>query len=120
MAEVERRQLKRALASASQRNWVEVVLRKLHLEGYFQVVVAGEEVSRGKPDPEVYLTVAHHLKVEPARCLVIEDSPVGVEAGRRAGMQVVAVLTESTRGLDLSRAHHVIASLEAFDFTLLD
>jgi sugar-phosphatase len=57
------------------------------------VFVTGEEVCRGKPDPEPYLTAANRLNLPPADCLVIEDAPAGVQAGVAAGMTVVAVGT---------------------------
>jgi HAD superfamily hydrolase (TIGR01509 family) len=57
----------------------------------FDVVVAGDDVSRSKPHPEPYLTAARLADVDPARCLVIEDSPTGVASGAAAGCTVVAV-----------------------------
>jgi HAD superfamily hydrolase (TIGR01509 family) len=120
MDEVERRGLKRAVASSSERVWVETVLNKLGLLQRFQVTIAGEDVTRGKPDPQMYLMAARALGVSPQQCLVIEDSPVGLKAAKAAGMMAVAVLTPSTRHLDLSHADVVIGSLEEFDYSLLD
>jgi sugar-phosphatase len=60
------------------------------------VLVTGDEVTRGKPDPEGYLKAARLLEVAPADCLVLEDTPAGVEAGRAAGMQVIALATTYT------------------------
>ncbi|KAJ7560772.1 hypothetical protein O6H91_04G145300 [Diphasiastrum complanatum] len=57
----------------------------------FKVIVAGDEVKEGKPSPEIYLEAAKLLKARPSSCLVIEDSPTGVIAGKAAGMKVVAV-----------------------------
>ncbi|MGB3541753.1 HAD-IA family hydrolase, partial [Rubrivirga sp.] len=57
------------------------------------VLVTAEDVSRGKPDPEAYLLAASRLGVDPARCVVVEDAPAGVEAARRAGMRPIAVTT---------------------------
>lgn len=59
----------------------------------FETVVTAEDVTRGKPDPEVYLTAADRLGVPPAGCVVIEDAAVGVEAARRAGMGVIGITT---------------------------
>ncbi len=61
------------------------------------VLVGAEDVRAGKPDPEVYLTAAARCALRPERCLVIEDAPVGVEAGRRAGMRVIALTTTHRR-----------------------
>ncbi|HME08823.1 MAG TPA: HAD family hydrolase [Bryobacteraceae bacterium] len=57
------------------------------------LMVCGDEITRGKPDPEGYLKAGALLGVQPERCLVVEDAPAGVEAGRRAGMQVIALST---------------------------
>jgi len=60
-----------------------------------RVLVTSEDVNAGKPDPAPYLLAASRLGYPPARCLVVEDAPAGVESGRAAGMQVVGVLTSS-------------------------
>jgi mannitol-1-/sugar-/sorbitol-6-phosphatase len=58
-----------------------------------QVMVSGDDVTKGKPDPEGYLKAAGLLGISPERCVVVEDSPAGIMAGRRAGMNVMAVTT---------------------------
>jgi len=110
----------RAVASSSNRTWVETALTAMRIRDAFAVVVAGDEVRNSKPDPEIYLTAASKLGAEPARCVVIEDAPAGIESGRRAGMHVVAVRTEMTRGLPLTGADRIIDSLEDFDLRWLD
>ena len=107
------------LASSSQANWVEVILTILGVKERFKVVMSGDMVTNGKPAPEIYLTAAGKLSVDPSRCLVFEDSPHGIQAGKAAGMTVVAVLTEMTRDLDVSLADHHIESLADFDLSLL-
>jgi mannitol-1-/sugar-/sorbitol-6-phosphatase len=57
------------------------------------VLVTPERISRGKPDPEGYLLAAHELGVAPADCVVLEDAPAGLQAGRAAGMHVVGITT---------------------------
>ena len=108
------------MASSSQGNWVEALLTTLGIQDRFEAVVSGEMVANGKPDPEIFLTAAQRLDVDPAHCLVIEDSPHGISAGKRAGMKVVAVITPLTRDLDLSEADLLIDSLRTFDYSLLD
>ena len=107
------------LASSSQANWVDVILTILKVKERFRVVMSGDMVTDGKPHPEIYLTAAGKLGVDPTRCLVFEDSPHGIKAGKAAGMTVVAVLTEMTRGLDISMADHHIESLADFDLSML-
>ena len=107
------------LASSSQANWVDAVLTTLDVKDRFSVVVSGDMVTNGKPAPEIFLKAAGELGVEPSKCLVFEDSPHGIQAGKAAGMAVVAVLTDLTRDLDLSLADRRIESLSDFDFSLL-
>ena len=78
-----------ALVSSSYRVLVEAVLA--HGIGPFDLTVAGDEVSRGKPHPEPYLTACARLGVEPRHCVVLEDSPAGVASGLAAGCAVVGV-----------------------------
>jgi sugar-phosphatase len=75
------------------------------------VVVYADDVARGKPDPEGYLTAARRLDVEPAEALVVEDAPPGIEAGRAAGAATVAVTSTHARA-ELVAADVVIGTLE--------
>lgn len=74
-----------------------------------QVLVCAEDVTRGKPSPDVYLAASAALRVPPDRCLVIEDAPAGIEAAREAGMAVVGLTT--THGADQLTADLCTASL---------
>ena len=107
------------LATSSRREWVDVKLEVVGVNSMFDAVVTGDEVQKGKPSPEIYLSVARLLDAPPAECLAIEDSPSGVASAVAAGMYTVAVRTESTAGLDISHANAVIESLEQFDMGLL-
>jgi beta-phosphoglucomutase len=80
-----------ALASSSRRAEVDTILHALGLAESFQTIVSGEDVSTGKPNPEIYLLAVQRLGVKPAECVVIEDSHNGVVAAKRAGMQCIAV-----------------------------
>ena len=80
-----------AIASSAPRLNVEVVRRALGLEQLIETYVSADDVRVGKPDPEVFLTAAAKLGVPPARCIVVEDAPAGVEAARRAGMRSIGV-----------------------------
>src|SRR3989441_8722897 len=86
-----------ALATMSYREQVKHVLQVLGLSDAFDFVATRDDVGLGKGDPEIYLLVARVLGVQPADCLVIEDSPAGVQAALAANMSVVAVSTRLTR-----------------------
>lgn len=79
-----------ALASSSNRELIDAVLRRLNLTALFDVTVSSEEVARGKPAPDVYLEAARRLGVEPPRCAAVEDSASGIRAAHAAGMRVIA------------------------------
>ena len=88
-----------------------VVLRLLALEDCFQAIVSADDVSTGKPDPQVFLLAARKLGVPPERCIVFEDAVVGIEAAHAAGMRVVALSTTSPQA-SLQAAERVIASFD--------
>lgn len=85
-----------AICSGSARIEIDTVLKNLHngkLQSHFNVIVTAENINQGKPSPEGFLLAAKKLNITPEKCLVIEDSPHGVEAGKKAGMTVIALLT---------------------------
>ena len=80
-----------AVASGADRRKVELMLQKVGLLGFFEGrIFSGHELPRSKPFPDVYLAAAAHLQVPPKRCLVLEDTPVGIAAGVAAGATVWA------------------------------
>jgi HAD superfamily hydrolase (TIGR01509 family) len=105
----------RALVTGSSRREARQMLDLLGLTDAFPVVVAAEDVARSKPEPDGYLAAARALAVDPARCLVIEDSAAGIAAGRAAGCTVVGVRAGNFHGQDQSAAHLVIDTLEHLD-----
>jgi HAD superfamily hydrolase (TIGR01509 family) len=97
-----------AVASSAPRPNLDAIMSALGLEDYFAVVASAEDVTAGKPDPQVFLAAAAKLRVRPARCVVVEDAPAGTEAARRAGMRSIGVLTSHAE----LRADIVVRSLE--------
>ena len=81
------------VATAAPPGNVDFLLGCLGLNGFFDAVVNGEEVTRGKPDPEIFLKAAGRLNVPPAACLVFEDTRLGAEAARSAGMRTILLTT---------------------------
>lgn len=91
LATASERQLALGLATSSPHRLVDAVLESIGAQRSFDVVCSAANEEFGKPHPAVYLTAARRLEVPPRNCLVVEDSIFGVEAGKAAGMQVVAV-----------------------------
>jgi HAD superfamily hydrolase (TIGR01509 family) len=104
--------LKIGLASSSDREWVETHLSRLGLLHYFDCLRTKDDVRHTKPDPELYLAALACLGVKPEQALVLEDSPMGVLAARRAGIFVVAVPNELTRVLSFEHANLRLDTLE--------
>jgi HAD superfamily hydrolase (TIGR01549 family) len=80
-----------AVASGGHRHMVEMTLRQIGILDWFSVVVAAEDTARHKPEPDVFLEAARRLGVAPEQCTVYEDTDLGLEAARRAGMRWVDV-----------------------------
>lgn len=110
-----------AVGSSAPKANLNLVLERVRITNYFDACVTGEEVVEGKPAPETFLKAAEKLGLPPDRCIVVEDAVQGVEAGRAAGMPVVAVTTTRDRA-NLSKADMIVDSLgelKAKDFTSL-
>jgi HAD superfamily hydrolase (TIGR01509 family) len=90
---IRRRGLPVALATSATLADVDRLLGGLALRRLFDAVVTAEDVRLGKPDPEVYVKAALGIAIDPVHCVVFEDSLVGVQAARTAGMQVIGVTT---------------------------
>ena len=94
---IRERGLKAGIATSNGAAMVDAVLTSLNIRDYFQNVTTACEVAAGKPAPDIYLKVAKELQAEPSECLVFEDVPAGILAGKRAGMTVVAVEDDFSR-----------------------
>ena len=100
-----------AVVTSARRRYAPALLASAGLDPP-AVMVCGDDTTQGKPDPECFLKAAQALGAAPAMCTVVEDAPVGIDAGLRGGMSVVAVATTHAVG-ELSRAGRVYESLAA-------
>jgi len=91
LEELEGAQLYLSVASSGSRNRVEFMLRNLDLKKRFRVVITGDQVARGKPDPDLFLKAASDLGVEPFELVAFEDAVSGVKAARSAGMKCIGI-----------------------------
>lgn len=90
-----------AVASASRRHYIELVLRELGISDAFNAIVSSDEVAHGKPEPDVFLHAARLLGVAPASCLVIEDGVNGMLAARKAGMHCIGLVSSDGKPADV-------------------
>jgi len=107
---------RQALASSASLLNIETILDAMKIAERFDAIVSAEDVQNGKPDPEVFLVAAQRVSTLPARCVVIEDSPAGLEGARRAGMRTIGVQSSHNR----LQADVVVGTLEELPHDAFD
>lgn len=112
----------RSIATSAPRANVDFVLEKTAIQKYFEIILDERMVTRGKPDPEIYLKSAQALGLPPAQCIVIEDSLSGVEAAKNSGSKVIGITTthtsEELTGTDLVISDFSELNLDALKLIL--
>lgn len=111
LAALEQAAVPKAICTSSSRPVLEAILGPFQLEPRFQFTLTAEDVSEGKPAPEIYLKAARRFGVAPAEMLVLEDSQTGCQAAAAAGAVVAAVPGEHSRNQNFSMAHVVLDGL---------
>lgn len=111
LARLEAAGIPRVVGSSTHRENIEVSLDVLGLRSSFIDIVSAEDVSHGKPDPEVFLKAAGKIHIDPAHCVVFEDAHVGIDAARNAGMRVIAVASTNPLA-DLGKADLAVHRLD--------
>ena len=106
--------IKTGIATSNSRLLLDVFLKERNLEPYIDAVTTSCDVNKGKPEPDVYLKTAEKLQVKPEHCLVFEDIPMGILAGKRAGMQVCAI--EDDYSIHLTAEKKALADYYITDF----
>jgi beta-phosphoglucomutase len=105
------------LATAAGQENIHFILHGLNLGGFFSAIVGADEIRHGKPDPEIFIKTAKKLHIQAEKCIVFEDSLLGIEAASRAGMQSILVTTSHQLD-ELSLQHSLLFAVE--DFSALD
>ena len=108
-----------ALASSNNKRVIGAVAEKFDLKDYIKVFVSADDVKRGKPDPEIFLTAAEKLGIPPASCLVIEDARNGVKAAKAAGMRCIGLQNLNSGNQDLSEADLVIGNFNELNLDII-
>jgi len=111
LANLRSRDIARGVATGSPRDHAEIVLRGLGIESHFRAVVTGSDISKPKPDPEIYLRALAALNVAAEDAIALEDSAAGIAAAKAAGLFAVAVPNRYTAQQDLSRADARVENL---------
>ena len=111
---------KQAIASSAPGANVQVMLQALGVAPDFDAIVSAEDVTAGKPDPQVFLRAADRLGLAPHQCIVVEDAAVGIEAARRAGIRTIGVSRSVPLDADLAVTALTELPLDAFDRLLAD
>lgn len=113
LAEAKHNNIPMAIGSAAIMFNIDFVLDNLHIRDHFSALVSADDVAVSKPDPETFLKCAERLYVQPANCIVFEDSPKGVESAKRAGMKAV-VLTTMHEEYEFTANDHVLLFVKDF------
>jgi putative hydrolase of the HAD superfamily len=117
---LERRDIRRGIASSSDSDWVAFLLDGLGIGHRFQAIVTGHDVAARKPAPDLYLLAAERLGVDPRRSVALEDSSHGIDAARAAGLRAVAIPNVVSRHQDLSRADRIVGDFGEVTLELLE
>lgn len=108
-----------ALASSSAMILIKTVVESLDIKDYFNVIHSAEKEPAGKPDPAVFLTAARMLEIEAKKCLVLEDSKAGMEAGLNANMKTIVIPEFGTSPNWVLKANKKLNSMKEFNIELL-
>jgi HAD superfamily hydrolase (TIGR01509 family) len=108
---IERRGLPKAVATSSERAYLNNLLARLDLQNRFDALLTAEDVTHGKPHPEIYLTAAKRLGVDPAEMLVLEDSDMGTKAAAAAGAHIISVPHQHSSHFAFREAKAIATSL---------
>ena len=111
LEELENRGLPKAVATSSNRNYLEGILERFELLERFDFTLTAEDVTHGKPHPEIYLTAAKRMQLDPQEIVVFEDSETGSKSAASAGAYVIAVPHDFSRDHDFSHVHQVAEGL---------
>ncbi len=99
------------LASAGNGTLIKQMIRQCHFEPYFAAVLSGEDVSKNKPAPDIYLTSVQNIGLKPEECVALEDSPVGIRSAKAAGLETWALKYPGYQ-MDQSKANKIFNGFE--------
>ncbi|MEO8581746.1 MAG: HAD family phosphatase [Patescibacteria group bacterium] len=111
LQELQAKNIPLAIATSARKPYTDFILDGLNVREFFKQIVTAEEISKGKPDPEIYLLAAKRISIDPKDCVAFEDSLSGIKSAQAAGMKVVGITTTHTvKELDI--ANKIIKSFK--------
>ena len=108
---ISEKQMLIGLASSSPRRVINYVLNKFSIDNFFSAVISGEDTTKGKPNPDLYLLASHNLMVKPEECIAIEDSINGVLSAKNAGMYCIAIPDKRLNPKKFNIADEIVSEL---------
>jgi len=117
--QLDQHQIARAIGTSAPQSNVEFTLSKTHTSNYFNLILSDTSITHSKPHPEIYLKAAQALGLPNSRCIVVEDSLSGVEAGKAAGSKVIGITTTHSPK-ELSHTDLVIEDFEELSIGMLE
>ena len=112
--------MKIALASSGMVEYINLVLKKFDIEKFFDIIITGDDVQKGKPDPETYHIACQKLGLPPTDCLVLEDATAGIASAKAAGCKCIAIINKFTLSQDLSQADLILNSLIELNLSIIN
>ncbi len=101
-----------ALASSGSKQYIDLVLKRFNIHNYFDIIVSGDCVQKGKPHPETYLVASEKLGYKPEECVAFEDAKNGIDSAINAGCKCIAIINPNIPSQDHSKADMVLSSLQ--------
>jgi HAD superfamily hydrolase (TIGR01549 family) len=113
--------LKKAVATSTYKRYADIVLKKINFQNIFQIIVTADQITRSKPDPQIFLLAAKKLRIKPKDCVVIEDADNGILAAKAAGMKVIAVKNSKfDTHQNLKKADFIVNNLSEIEKKLIN
>jgi beta-phosphoglucomutase len=109
-----------AVGSSGPPDNVRLAIDRLGIREFLTAIITGSDVKCGKPDPQVFVLASERMGVAPGRCVVVEDAPVGIEAAKRGGMQVIGLASTGRTIAQLADANLVVKSLKELSPSRID
>lgn len=107
-----------AIATNRERDLVKIAHNRFSLINYFKLIICGEDVKTGKPDPEIFIDVSTKLRINPHLAVVVEDSETGFKSAKKAGMCVIARKAKHNQNIDFSLADFIVDDLKEIPIIL--